>query len=342
MNIESEIFKGTKWNKETLIPYGFIKKESIYIYSKEFMEGFKADIIIDDKGVVTGKVYDLHAEEEYTNFRIENQMGEFVNRVREEYQNMLKEIRTSCFDKFYFLTEQANRITQKIMELYHDEPEFIFEKAPSAGIFRNAKNKKWYGLIMCIDKSKIDKESTKEVEILNVKLREEQVVNLLKRKGFYPSYHMNKKNWITIVLDETLSDEEIMEYIKESYQYIASPKEWIIPANPKFYDVIDCFNHQDTVLWKQSSAVQVGDKVYLYVGSPYSSLLYKCEAVEVDIPYEYKDENVSMKRVMKLKLLKKYNQEEYPFSKLNAYGVKAVRGPRSMPEKLRQEINKSS
>ena len=28
---------------------------------------------------------------------------------------------------------------------------------------------------------------------------------------------MNKKTWITILLDDTLSDEEIMSYVQESY-----------------------------------------------------------------------------------------------------------------------------
>ena len=35
---------------------------------------------------------------------------------------------------------------------------------------------------------------------------------------FYKAYHMNKKKWISIILDETLSDEDIFKYIDESYQ----------------------------------------------------------------------------------------------------------------------------
>ena len=36
--------------------------------------------------------------------------------------------------------------------------------------------------------------------------------------GIYPAYHMNHKTWISVVLDETLPDEKILELIDTSYQ----------------------------------------------------------------------------------------------------------------------------
>ena len=339
MNIEDIIFRKTHIDFKKLEDYGFKKFDKIYKYSKVFMDNFKAEIIIDENKV-SGKIYDLSIEEEYINFRIENGVGEFVSKVREEYKNILKDIVENCTEKFYFITKQANRITKLIINMYNDKPEFAWEKFPGYGIFRNPNNEKWYSLIMNIDKSKIDKKCTGEVEIINVKVDEELIPSLLKRKGFYPSYHMNKKNWITIVLDNTLSDDEIMKYVSMSHKFTESPNEWIIPANPKFYDVINCFNDTDTIIWKPSNNIKVGDMVYLYVASPYSAILYKCEVVDSDIPYQYKDKNVSMNRVMKIKLLKKFNEDKYTFTKLNEYGIKAVRGPRSMPEKLSKEINK--
>ena len=57
------------------------------------------------------------------------------------------------------------------------------------------------------------------MEIINVKLEEEKIKQLLNKQGFYPAYHMNKKSWISIVLDDTINDDEIMDYINESYQF---------------------------------------------------------------------------------------------------------------------------
>ena len=63
-----------------------------------------------------------------------------------------------------------------------------------------------------------------------------------------------------------------------------------------------------------------------------------CEVVEINIPFEYKDKNVSMKKVMRIKLLKKYSNDLFTFNVLNKYGIKAIRGPRSLPKELLKEL----
>ena len=67
MSIESEVFKKLKLNKGKLISFGFKKEENRYTYSEKFMDGtFRADIYISENGEVTGKVYDLEIDDEYT------------------------------------------------------------------------------------------------------------------------------------------------------------------------------------------------------------------------------------------------------------------------------------
>ena len=118
MNIEENIFKRMKLNEKKLIAYGFQKENKTYHYSKKFVnDTFRADIYIDLTGNVQGKVYDLDIEEEYTNFRVEDSVGEFVNTVKEEYIKILKDIADSCFEKEYFMYEQSNRITKQIIVL---------------------------------------------------------------------------------------------------------------------------------------------------------------------------------------------------------------------------------
>lgn len=41
---------------------------------------------------------------------------------------------------------------------------------------------------------------------------------LRKEQGIYPTYHMNKEYWISILLDGTISKEKIQELIDESYE----------------------------------------------------------------------------------------------------------------------------
>lgn len=219
MNIEEEIFRKSKLNTNMLIHYGFIKIKNTYKYSKKFMEMFKVEITIDEHKKIIGKIYDLNTNEEYINFRIKSQNGEFVNKIREEYKNILIDIKKHCFENLYFITEQANRISNEIINLYHNEPEFMWENFKGYGVFKNPNNKKWYSIIMNIDKSKLNKKDNGEVEIINVKLDDKKIKDLLNKKGFYPAYHMNKKNWITIILDDTLKDDQIMEYVITSHKY---------------------------------------------------------------------------------------------------------------------------
>lgn len=117
-------------------------------------------------------------------------------------------------------------------------------------------------------------------------------------------------------------------------------KDWIIPANPKYYDVVGAFEASSIVTWKQSSDIHVGDMIYMYVAAPHSSILYKCRAVEVDIPWQYSDNNISVNMAMKVELLEKYEPGVWSFERIKQFGVNAVRGPRSMPKELKREMEK--
>ena len=217
MNIEDEVFKKYIPNNDKLIKYGFKKFNNEYKFSKTFMnDTFRADIVIDSKGQVTGKVIEIELNEEYTNFRIEGNIGEFVGTVREEYSNILQDIAKNCFEKEYFIFEQTNRITKLINKKYKVSPEFLWNKFPGYGVFRSTKSNKWFGIIMNIDRSKIISDKSGEIEVLNVKL-DQDVQNYLGVEGIYSAYHLSKKSWISIILDDTLSDKEIMDLIDISY-----------------------------------------------------------------------------------------------------------------------------
>lgn len=215
--MEEDIIKRAQCNFHKLDAYGFQKQDSKYVYHTTMMDQFRVEISIDQQGNLSGKLYDQESGEEYVNHRIKQQTGEFVSHVREAYFTLLHDIVRACFDKQPFLYEQANRIATYLKETYGTTPEFMWEKYPGHGVFRNKKNQKWYGIIMNIHASKIVKED-KDIEILDVKIEPEELDDLLKREGFFPAYHMNKKSWITILLDDTVKDQEIKQMLDHSYQ----------------------------------------------------------------------------------------------------------------------------
>lgn len=332
MTLEEDIFQKTKINYDKLISYGFHKQSHQYIYVQDiFDHTFQVIIIIQDNDSVQGHIIDLAFQEEYTNYRIKTQ-GEFVSKVRQEFMNILNDIKEQCTSPQYFLYPQSNRIAQYIIEKYHEYPEFLWDSDPQYGVFRHQSNQKWYALIMNINKNKLDSDN-QDIEIVNLKLKEDHIQQLLHQKGFYRAYHMNKQKWISIILDDTLSDYEIIQHIDESYQLTQSIHEWIIPVNPQNDDIFHCFNHTDTILWQQFPHIRKDDWVYVYVNKPYNYLLYQCQVIETDISDNHHN------YLMKIKHTHTYTPEEYPFHQLKDYGIKTIRNVRKITSRLHQKLH---
>jgi len=216
MSIETELFLKFTPNYDKLIEYGFKLKNNEYIFEKTFLNNsFNAIIRINKSGSINANVIDIEDGSEYLPLRMEHQEGSFIGKVREA----LKDIRTNCYKENYFISEQGNRISDLIYEKYGNKPVFMWEDYPTDGVFKNPDNNKWYGIIMYIERTKLKEQSKNKVEVLNIKLDENEIKELLKLDGFYPAYHMNKKYWITITLDNTVSDKIIMELVDKSHAY---------------------------------------------------------------------------------------------------------------------------
>lgn len=50
------------------------------------------------------------------------------------------------------------------------------------------------------------------INVMNLKTEEQYDID-----GIYPAFHMNHKHWISLILDDTLSDSLIMELVSKSY-----------------------------------------------------------------------------------------------------------------------------
>ncbi len=241
---------------------------------------------------------------------------------------------------------EKNSVLKYVREKYGTEPEYLWVKYPDYAVLRHSDSGKWYAVIMNVQKSKLGLSGSENVEIINVKADRLMLGSLIMRDGIMPGYHQNKENWISVLLDGTVNKEEIFWLIDLSFNLTctkskrAANKDWIVPANLKYYDLdVAVSENPGGFLWKQGSGIRVGDTVYLYVAAPVSAIKYKCSVLEADIPYKYADENVKMERVMKLKLLKKY-ENPISLSVLKSFGVSTIRGPRGIPSDLLNEIKK--
>ncbi|HAM04906.1 MmcQ/YjbR family DNA-binding protein [Megasphaera sp. UBA4233] len=223
IQIEETVFARKRWIESKMLAYGFHKINETYILEKPFLDGnFKAILSVTSKGLVTGKVMDRMTQDEYYQLRQETSDGAYVHTVRSAYLSLLKEIAFLCCGDVLFASLQANRLTQAILDNFQVRPDFPWNHSAryqSYGAFRHSSNRKWFALIMNVNRGVLDKDGNSgQVDIINVKIRPEQAEQLYRIPGIYPAYHMNHKTWISVVLDETLPDERILEFIDTSYQ----------------------------------------------------------------------------------------------------------------------------
>lgn len=221
--IEETVFSRKRWIESKMLAYGFHKANKTYILEKPFLDGdFKTVLSVTPKGQVTGKVIDTITQDEYYQLRQETATGPYVNRVRSAYRSLLTDIADSCCSDVLFASSQANRLTQAILDHFQVKPDFPWEHSSryqSYGAFRHRSNRKWFALIMNVKREVLDRDgNTSLIDILNVKILPAQGDELRQIPGIYPAYHMNHKTWISVVLDETLPDEKILELIDTSYQ----------------------------------------------------------------------------------------------------------------------------
>ncbi len=89
--------------------------------------------------------------------------------------------------------------------------DYPWENTPDFTVFRHADTRKWFAIIMTIPRSGLklseNPPATHELlEIINLKCDPDLIDDLLQQPGFYPAYHMNKRHWITLILQQTAPD----------------------------------------------------------------------------------------------------------------------------------------
>lgn len=227
MTIEQKIFSRRRFSTKRMDDYGFVNKDACYSLSKEFMDGdFTAEIRVYQKGSVQGRVMDNMIGEEYIPLRMPNYTGAFVGSVRAAYEELLLDIADKCCSDVAFVSDQSNRIAALILDKYSVEPDFPWDEGTyeTSGVFRHGSNNKWFGLIMNIDRRHLEKNAGEEmVDVINLKADENKMIALHKIRGVYPAFHMNHSKWISVVLDDTLDDKDVMDLVEESFRLTGGP-----------------------------------------------------------------------------------------------------------------------
>lgn len=119
---------------------------------------------------------------------------------------------------------KREEIFEYVKKQYGTIPEYLWKSSPKSAIFRH-KNGKWYAAILRVEKSKLGLKEEGTVDIINVKCEPDMVGLLTQTYGFLPGYHMNKKYWITMLLDGSVSEAKILDFLDMSYDLIDGKKD---------------------------------------------------------------------------------------------------------------------
>lgn len=212
------VFKNRKPNDQKLLIFGFTKQKDSYTYSADIADGqMKMIVTVAKDGRIHTEVLDNSSGEEYVLHLVPSAVGAFVGQVREEYEALLEEISAKCFDLEIFKSKQAKNVIAYVRDTYGDELEYLWKKFPDNAIARRTDNQKWYAALLTVSRRKLGFDSDAAVEILDLRMKPEEIETTVDNKKYLPGYHMNKKHWITICLDGTVTEDEIYSRIDASY-----------------------------------------------------------------------------------------------------------------------------
>ena len=205
------------FSKEKLLQYGFREEAEKLIYRKEILDSsFFIEIVFVNSQLLI-EVYDIEFDEIYSLFSVDSAVGETVQNIREHVEDILSSI--------LGLADESGKISSEVIDYcnnkYGENHVNPFKKHPDILAMVNEKNK-WYALLLDVEYNKLNKniDITTKVKILNLKYPTDNISDIIDNQNIFPAYHMNKKHWISIVLDKNIKMETIKKLIDISYSLV--------------------------------------------------------------------------------------------------------------------------
>ena len=220
-------------------------------------------------------------------------------------------------------------------EKFGSEPEYLWARFPGYCVLRDEKSNKWYAILADVPRSKLGLSGNERVYMLGVKCDLSDREFLLTRPGIVPAYHLNRENWIGVLLDGSADLGLTLKMLSVSRDLVLSggkrkrsePIAWLVPSNPKYFDLLRAFEKSETLTWPHAPGLIAGDVVYFYVTAPVSAVMLRCVVTNVEKTDVAGGKNV----VATIRFTHRYDDDEFTIDFLRSHGVKYVRGPRSIP-----------
>ena len=214
-----DFIKDKKIDLKRLEKFGFKLKDNSYYYDISLLKNqFKMCVKINLDNSIFTEIIDVETSEPYVLHLLEMKRSGYSEKVYGAYSEVLEKIKKECFEDEIFKTDYTKEVVDYVKNKYGDKLEFLWEKSPKTAVVRRKNSNKWYAVILTLSKRKLNLDSDKLVEVINLHNSPEEIEKLIDNKKYFPAYHMNKKHWCTICLDGTVELEKIYRLIDISYE----------------------------------------------------------------------------------------------------------------------------
>ena len=104
-----------------------------------------------------------------------------------------------------------------VKTVYGASPEYLWPNYPETFIFRHTGKRKWFGVVMDVERAKLGLSGEGSVFLIDVKTGPILGGSYLGQPGIVKAWHMNKNHWLGVLLDGSAAEETIKELLDVSY-----------------------------------------------------------------------------------------------------------------------------
>ena len=111
-----------------------------------------------------------------------------------------------------------SQLISYVAERYGVAPDYPWPRYPGNAVFRHCGNRKWFGILMDVPAGRLGLEDDGKVDVLNVKVDPNDAAALRLADFILPAYHMNKENWVSVLIEGGIPDGMLADLLEESHR----------------------------------------------------------------------------------------------------------------------------
>ena len=156
----------------------------------------------------------------------------------------------------------ADEICAYISRTYGAKEKRPWARYPDYRTFKASQPDKWFALVMPVERHKLGLPGEGMIWVINLKADPDFIMLAAgSREGILPAYHMNRKHWISVLLDGSLPADLVRSLIETSYQLVTDT------PTKRIYEAVRKIPRGKVATYAQVAAMAGNPKMFRAVGN---------------------------------------------------------------------------